>query len=71
FTAGVGERSPIIRRMVCENMEHLGIKLDLDKNEVKGEEMKISTPDSKVEVWVIPTNEELMIARETLRLVKN
>ncbi|MCS7202420.1 MAG: acetate kinase [Dictyoglomus sp.] len=69
FTAGVGERSPIIRRMVCENMEHLGIKIDIDKNEVKGEERKISTEDSKVQVWIIPTNEELMIARETVKLI--
>lgn len=69
FTAGVGERSPIIRRMICENMEHLGIKIDINKNEIKGEEKKISTEDSKVQVWIIPTNEELMIARETMRLV--
>ncbi len=69
FTAGVGERSPIIRRMVCENMEHLGIKIDVEKNEFKGEERKISTEDSRVQVWVIPTNEELMIARETIRLI--
>ncbi|MGB9858030.1 MAG: acetate/propionate family kinase [Dictyoglomaceae bacterium] len=69
FTAGIGERSPVVRRMVCTGLEHLGIKIDLQANEVKGEERKISTPDSKVQVWVIPTNEELMIARETLRIV--
>lgn len=69
FTAGIGERSPIVRRMVCTGLEHLGIKIDLQVNEVKGEERKISTPDSKIQVWVVPTNEELMIARETLRII--
>jgi len=69
FTAGIGERSPIIRRMVCDGLEHLGIKIDLKLNECKGEERKISSSDSKVEVWVVPTNEELMIARETLRVL--
>ncbi|PMQ00908.1 MAG: acetate kinase [Dictyoglomus sp. NZ13-RE01] len=70
FTAGIGERSPIVRRMVCTDMEHLGIKIDLQANEFKGEERRISTDDSKVEVWVVPTNEELMIARETVRILK-
>ncbi len=69
FTAGVGERGPIQRRMICEGLEHMGIKIDLEKNNIKGEELKISTPDSKVEVWVIPTNEELMIARETIKVI--
>jgi acetate kinase len=69
FTAGIGERSPIIRKMVCDGLEHLGIKIDLKLNECKGEERKISSSDSKVEVWVVPTNEELMIARETLRVL--
>jgi acetate kinase len=55
--------------MVCDGLEHLGIKIDLKLNECKGEERKISSSDSKVEVWVVPTNEELMIARETLRVL--
>jgi acetate kinase len=71
FTAGVGERGPLERSLICEGLEHLGIKIDPEKNKVKGEELKISTPDSKVEVWVIPTNEELMIARETVKIVGN
>lgn len=69
FTAGVGERGPIQREMICKGLEHMGIKIDLEKNKTKGEEIKISTPDSKVEVWVVPTNEELMIARETIRVI--
>uniref|UniRef100_A0A7C3RM84 Acetate kinase n=1 Tax=Dictyoglomus thermophilum TaxID=14 RepID=A0A7C3RM84_DICTH len=71
FTAGVGERGPLERSLICEGLEHLGVKIDPEKNKVKGEELKISTPDSKVEVWVIPTNEELMIARETVKIVGN
>lgn len=69
FTAGVGERGPMQREMICEGLEHMGIKIDLERNKVKGEEIKISTPDSKVDVWVVPTNEELMIARETVRVI--
>ncbi len=71
FTAGVGERGPLERSLICEGLEHLGVKIDPEKNKVKGEELKISTPDSKVEVWVIPTNEELMIAGETVKIVGN
>lgn len=71
FTAGVGERGPLERSLICEGLEHLGVKIDPEKNKVKGEELKISNSDSKVEVWVIPTNEELMIARETVKIVGN
>ena len=53
-----------------ENLEYLGIKIDKEVNNFKGELKKISTPDSKVEVWVIPTNEELLIARDTLAMVE-
>ncbi|MDR0890263.1 MAG: acetate kinase [Oscillospiraceae bacterium] len=68
FTAGVGENGPNTRSAVCETLGFLGIKLDPEKNTVHGEETLISTPDSKVQVWVIPTNEELMIARDTAKL---
>ena len=69
FTAGVGENNIPIRREICEKLACLGIKIDLDKNNVRGEVVKISTNDSKVDVYVIPTNEELMIARDTLKLM--
>ena len=69
FTGGIGENAPNCREEVCENMEYLGIKIDKAANDFKGELKKISTPDSKVEVWVIPTNEELAICRETVALV--
>ena len=69
FTAGVGENNVAIRREICEKLSCLGIKIDLDLNNVRGEETKISTKDSSVLVYTIPTNEELMIARDTLRLM--
>ena len=59
-----------IRKKICENLEWMGLKIDLEKNNIKGEEVKISTEDSKVKVCVIPTNEELAICRETVALVK-
>ena len=70
FTAGVGENGPDTRAAVCSYLGYLGVKLDPEKNNVKGKEMLISTPDSKVQVWVVPTNEELMIAQDTAELVK-
>lgn len=70
FTAGVGENSPLVRSLACERLGYLGITLDKDKNEKRGEELEVSTPDSGVKVMVIPTNEELAIARETFALVK-
>ena len=71
FTAGVGENTPFVRAGVCEGLEFLGVKLDAAKNAGKndGSIREISAPDSKVKVLVIPTNEELVIARETLALV--
>ena len=69
FTAGIGENTPDIRSNSCAGLEFLGVKIDEDKNNTKGQEMDISAPDSKVKVLVIPTNEELMIARETMELV--
>ena len=62
FTAGVGENNVPIRREICEKLSCLGIKLDLDKNNIRGEMVKISSNDSSVDVYVIPTDEELMIA---------
>lgn len=70
FTAGVGENSPLVRKLACERLEYLGITLDEEKNGKRGEELEISKPDSKVKVLVVPTNEELAIARETVALVK-
>ena len=71
FTAGVGENNIPIRSEICEKLSCLGIKLDPQKNDVRGETVKISSDDSSVLVYVIPTDEELMIARETLNLIKN
>ncbi len=70
FTAGVGENSGDVRAGILEGSEFLGIKIDPEKNKLRGQKVEISTPDSKVRVLVIPTNEELMIARETAALVK-
>ncbi|MDD5863673.1 MAG: acetate kinase [Firmicutes bacterium] len=69
FTAGVGENSASMRARICEGLEFLGVKLDPEKNQTRGKEAVISTDDSKVTVWVIPTNEELMIAQDTAALV--
>lgn len=68
FTAGVGENGSILRRLVVEKLSYLGIKLDVENNKKRGQTVEISTPDSKVKVFVIPTNEELMIAQDTMRL---
>lgn len=70
FTAGVGENDGKMRASICEGLEFLGIKLDPEANSKRGEEIIISTPDSKVTVWVVPTNEELMIAQDTAELCK-
>ncbi|OPX44241.1 acetate kinase [Ruminiclostridium hungatei] len=70
FTAGIGENNSVIRSQVLKNMDFLGIKIDADKNKIRGQEIDVSTPDAAVRTLVIPTNEELAIARETLRLLK-
>lgn len=70
FTGGVGENGIEARERICKRLEFLGVKLDLEKNNVRGEEACISTDDSKIKVYVIPTNEELMIARDTYELLK-
>ena len=70
FTGGIGENAYDVRASVCEDMEFFGIKLDKSANDgLRGQLKKISAPDSKVEVWVVPTNEELLIARDTLALI--
>ncbi len=69
FTAGVGENDVTMRELICNEMGNLGIKLDLVKNKVRGKETIISMEDSKVKILLIPTNEELMIARDALKLV--
>lgn len=70
FTAGVGENDFTVRRKICERLGFLGIEIDDYANSISGEELKISTDESKVSVFVIPTNEELAIARETVALIK-
>ena len=70
FTAGIGENQASTRKKICEHLEWLGVKIDDDKNNVAGEERRISSSDSKIQVWVVPTNEELVIARDTLALIK-
>ena len=68
FTAGVGENGPLTRAAICNYLSFMGVKLDPEANKVRGKECLISTPDSSVQVWVIPTNEELMIAQDTAAL---
>ena len=69
FTGGVGENQINIRRGICEKLEFMGVKIDVEANNVRGEEKEISAPDSKVKVYLVPTNEELMIAKETAKLI--
>ncbi|AKA69944.1 acetate/propionate family kinase [Clostridium scatologenes] len=69
FTAGLGENSGVNRAKICEGLTYLGIKIDAEKNAQRGEAIEISTADSKVKVFVIPTDEELMIARDTKNIV--
>jgi len=72
FTAGVGENSDALRKAVTENLAYLGVEVDQELNKVRSSEVRrISSQDSKVEVLIVPTNEELMIARDTLRIVKS
>lgn len=70
FTAGVGENNSAVRAEVVKHLKYLGVELDEEANKIRGEEKLISTADSKVKVYVVPTNEELAIARETVELVK-
>ncbi len=70
FAGGIGENSKEVRKQICESLSFLGVEIDNEKNNTRGEEIEISTPNSKVKVYIVPTNEELMIARETQELVK-
>lgn len=69
FTGGVGENQINIRKGICEKLAFMGVDIDVDANNMRGEEKEISKPDSKIKVYVVPTNEELMIAKETQRLI--
>jgi len=69
FTAGVGENGVTTRKAICEYLSFMGVEIDDEKNNSRGKEVCISTPNSKVQVWIVPTNEELMIAQDTAELV--
>ena len=69
FTAGVGEKSPYSRKEICNRLKLLGVELDEEANQIRGEEQLISTSNSKIKVYIVPTNEELMIAKETERII--
>lgn len=71
FTGGIGENAPEVRERVCKDMEYFGIEIDNEANAKRGVLTRISTPKSKVQVWVVPTNEELLIARDTLELISS
>ena len=71
FTGGIGENSIPVRREICEQLDLLGVKIDLDNNQKTGGVNKLSTNESKIQVYVIPSNEEIMIARDTIDLVRN
>lgn len=71
FTAGIGENNSRLRRKVCDSLTYLGLKFDYEANMERGKEVLLSTPDSKVKVALIPTDEELVIARDTMHIVEN
>ncbi len=71
FTGGIGENQINIRKKICEKLEFMGLKIDVDKNNTRGEEVLITLPESKIKAYVIPTNEELVIARDTKNLVES
>ncbi len=71
FTAGIGENSTDLRAKICEGLEYMGVKMDIEKNKVRGQEIDVATDDSNVRIFVIPTNEELMIAKDTEEIVNN
>lgn len=70
FTAGIGENSPVIRELICQSLGYLGVAVDREANQVRGKERDVSAPLAKTRVLVIPTNEELEIARNTLAIVR-
>jgi acetate kinase len=69
FTAGIGENTPALRTRLISKLPYLGITIDEEKNKLRGQDVEISTPDSRVKVFVIPTDEELVIARDTAEIV--
>ncbi|MBE6911683.1 MAG: acetate kinase [Oscillospiraceae bacterium] len=69
FTAGIGENSTDLRAKICEGLEYMGVKMDVEKNKVRGQEVDVSAADSNVKIFIIPTNEELMIAKDTEEIV--
>ena len=69
FTGGIGENQINIRKKICEDLEFMGLRIDIEKNDVKGEERLITKEDSKIRAYIIPTNEELVIARDTKNLI--
>ena len=69
FAGGIGENAIDVRKQICESLSFLGVKVDEDRNNCRGKEVEISTSNSKVKVFVVPTNEELMIARDTMEVV--
>lgn len=69
FTGGIGENQINIRKKICENLEWMGVKIDLDKNNVRSEQIEITAKDAKIRTFIIPTNEELVIARDTKALI--
>jgi len=72
FTAGIGENSDVVRSMVCEDLEFLGINIDKEKNNVRAKELtEINTEDSKTKILIIPTNEELEISKQAVELLQN
>lgn len=71
FTGGIGENNAVVRRQVCENLQFMGVEFDVEANKCRGVEKMLSTPGSKVKVAVIPTDEELMIARDTVNIVES
>lgn len=72
FTAGVGEKGQDSRQAICDKLAYFGVELDREKNQaIKGDEAKISSTNSKIEIYVVPTNEELMMAQETIKHIKN
>ena len=71
FTGGIGENNAKYRSYVCEKLAYLGVKIDEEKNQIRGREIDIATPDSSIRVYIIPTNEELVIARDTLEILNS
>ena len=69
FTGGIGENGIALREAVCRDLEFAGIVLDANKNQVRGQETKISAVESDTEIWIVPTNEELIVARQTVAVL--